>query len=269
MYGFLFDQTYINMVIIGLIIFLIMFLWRKITVIEGSLFILEKRVDMIKKSDRKDSINKNFESADIVMNEIFKDSTAKNNYCNDINYKCPIENKIQKNKNNIIEISDIINKNNDMIDYINIINDIAPEIKKEEQLSKYIIDETVNDKPVRTPIVTEVTDDAEVAEVTDVTDVTSGVLEIPVRSSVTSVTSVTNVTSGVPDVLDVIDNDIDSVSVSSDITFGSDIDKSMTKKYKNMNVEKLREECKAKSLNTEGTKAMLISRILDYNKKQK
>jgi hypothetical protein len=85
MYGILFDQTYINMVIFGLIVFFIMFLWRKITVMEGNMFILEKRVDMMKKSDRKDSINKNFESADIVMNEIFKDSTVKNNYCNDIN----------------------------------------------------------------------------------------------------------------------------------------------------------------------------------------
>jgi hypothetical protein len=36
-----------------------------------------------------------------------------------------------------------------------------------------------------------------------------------------------------------------------------------------MNVEKLREECKEKSLNTEGTKAALISRILEHNKKLK
>ena len=78
MYGILFDQTYINMIIFGLIIFFIMFLWRKLTVIEGNIFILEKRVYMMKKSDRKDSINKNFEAADIVMNEIFKDSTIKN-----------------------------------------------------------------------------------------------------------------------------------------------------------------------------------------------
>jgi glycerol-3-phosphate cytidylyltransferase-like family protein len=63
--------------------------------------------------------------------------------------------------------------------------------------------------------------------------------------------------------------DFDTVSVSSDITFGNDTDKTMTKKYKNMNVERLREECKDKSLNTEGTKAILISRILEYNKKQK
>jgi hypothetical protein len=63
--------------------------------------------------------------------------------------------------------------------------------------------------------------------------------------------------------------DADNISVSSDITFGNEVDKTLTKKYKNMNVEKLREECKEKSLNTEGTKAVLISRILEHNKKQK
>ena len=66
---------------------------------------------------------------------------------------------------------------------------------------------------------------------------------------------------------DNIDND--DMSVSSDITFGNEVDKTLTKKYKNMNVEKLREECKEKSLNTEGTKAALISRILEHNKKLK
>jgi len=61
----------------------------------------------------------------------------------------------------------------------------------------------------------------------------------------------------------------DNVSICSDITFGNDIDNNLKKKYKNMNVEKLREECKEKSLNTEGTKATLISRILEHNKKLK
>jgi hypothetical protein len=246
MYGILFDQTYINMVIFGLIVFFIMFLWRKLTVMEGNVFILEKRVDMMKKSDRKDSINKSFESADIVMNEIFKDSTVKNNYCNDVNYKCPIENIMQKNKKNTLDLSDIINKNSDMVDYINIINDIDNEIKEideiDEPLSEYIFKTTKD------------------------TNITTEVTEGPTVDNAMNVAQNTNVTQ-IP-----IDNeniDFDSVSVSSDITFGNDTDKTMTKKYKNMNVERLREECKNKSLNSEGTKAFLISRILEYNKKQK
>jgi hypothetical protein len=65
-----------------------------------------------------------------------------------------------------------------------------------------------------------------------------------------------------------VDNmDNDTISVSSDITFGTDQDKSITKRYKKMSIEKLREECNEKSLNSEGTKAILIGRILEYNKK--
>ena len=60
----------------------------------------------------------------------------------------------------------------------------------------------------------------------------------------------------------------DTGSVCSDITFNSE-DKSISKRYKNMNIEKLREECKEKSLNTEGNKAALISRLVDNIKKQK
>ena len=48
----------------------------------------------------------------------------------------------------------------------------------------------------------------------------------------------------------IVDNmDSDAISVSSDITFGTDQDKSITKKYKKMSIEKLREECVEKSLN--------------------
>ena len=257
MYGILFDQTYINMIIFGLIIFFIMFLWRKLTVIEGNIFILEKRVDMMKKSDRKDSINKNFESADIVMNEIFKDSTVKNNYCNDINYKCPVDNVIQKNKNNTIDLSNIVNKNNDIVDYINIINSVDNEEIKEDidELSKYIFEHTKN------------TEDTEVAKKSDV--ILSPNIEVLQNTVVISEPVQDSKQFDVSNIIDNDSVDIDNVSVSSDITFGNDSDKTMTKKYKNMNVERLREECKDKGLNAEGTKAILISRILEYNKKQK
>jgi hypothetical protein len=111
MYGFLFDQTYINLIIMGFFLFLIMFLWRKITIIEGNYFILEKRVDMIKKTDRDSLISKNMEKADIVMNEIFKDSTgggsggsSKKNYCNNVSY-CPPE-AILKSQKTISKDSD-------------------------------------------------------------------------------------------------------------------------------------------------------------------
>jgi len=73
MYNFLFDSTYINLLIIALIIFLIMFLWRKLTVLEGNFFILEKRVNSIKKENRETGIVKNLEKSNMAMNEIFND----------------------------------------------------------------------------------------------------------------------------------------------------------------------------------------------------
>jgi hypothetical protein len=153
---------------------------------------------------------------------------------------------MQKNKKNTLDLSDIINKNSDMVDYINIINDIDNEIKEideiDEPLSEYIFKTTKD-----TNITTEVTEGPTVDNAMNVAQNTN-VTQIPINNE--------NI-------------DFDSVSVSSDITFGNDTDKTMTKKYKNMNVERLREECKNKSLNSEGTKAFLISRILEYNKKQK
>jgi len=73
MYSFIFDQTYINLLILIMIVFLVMFLWRKIIILEGNFFILEKRVNLIKKDIREDSISKNIEKSDIIMNEVFKD----------------------------------------------------------------------------------------------------------------------------------------------------------------------------------------------------
>ena len=78
MYSFIFDQTYINLAVLIVIVFLVMFLWRKVIILEGNFFILEKRVNLIKKDSREDSISKSIEKSDIIMNEIFKDSTRPN-----------------------------------------------------------------------------------------------------------------------------------------------------------------------------------------------
>ena len=61
----------------------------------------------------------------------------------------------------------------------------------------------------------------------------------------------------------------DNASTTSEITFNSEDDKTLSKKFKAMNMEKLREECKNNSLSTEGTKSTLIARIIDNIKKQK
>jgi hypothetical protein len=85
MYSFIFDQTYINLFVLIVIVFLVMFLWRKVIILEGNFFILEKRVNLIKKDSREDSISKSLEKSDIIMNEIFKDS-SRSNACPNFEY---------------------------------------------------------------------------------------------------------------------------------------------------------------------------------------
>ena len=260
MYGVLFDQTYITMAVFGLLIFLIMFLWRKITIIEGGLFILEKRVDVIKKTDRLETINKNMESADAVMNEIFRDSTN-NNFCNNISSdKCNIDNKLQKNKKDTLDIREQhFNESDNVINFVNILNNKGIEIKKDEdekdQISTYLGE-----------IMSENYDKFEITEVKN-TDNVINLSHKDIQNNIEDIGDIV-VSGNYTDTIDTNDNN-DNISVSSDITFGNDIDNNLKKKYKNMNVEKLREECKEKSLNTEGTKATLISRILENNKKLK
>jgi len=255
MYGVLFDQTYITMAVFGLLIFLIMFLWRKLTIIEGGLFILEKRVDVIKKTDRLETINKNMESADAVMNEIFRDSTN-NNFCNNISS----DNKLQKNNKDILDIREQhFNESNNVMNFVNILNNKSIEIKKDEeekdQISTYLGE-----------IMLENYDNFEITEVKN-TDNVINLSHKDIQNNIEDIGDIV-VSSNYTDTIDNNDNN-DNISISSDITFGNDIDNNLKKKYKNMNVDKLREECKEKSLNTEGTKAALISRILEYNKKLK
>lgn len=291
MYGFLFDQTYINLIIMGFFLFLIMFLWRKITIIEGNYFILEKRVDMIKKTCRDSLISKNMERADIVMNEIFKDSTngssggsGKKNYCNNVSY-CPPEAilKSQKTSSNDLKDSADIDISSYMIDAVAAVSSVAskPEIviiqeevaddasavlesnNKIETIEckegdnivinknvKYGYDEADNASDIPSAVIIDMTANSE----NDIRDILYATGSASGNGGV-----------GSSDTADNIDND--AMSVSSDITFGTDQDKSITKKYKKMSIEKLRDECVEKSLNSEGTKAILIGRILEYNKK--
>ena len=291
MYGFLFDQTYINLIIMGFFLFLIMFLWRKITIIEGNYFILEKRVDMIKKTCRDSLISKNMERADIVMNEIFKDSTngcsggsGKKNYCNNVSY-CPPEAilKSQKTSSNDLKDSADIDISSYMIDAVAAVSSVSskPEIviiqeevaddasavlesnnkiettecKEGDNIVinknvKYGYDEADNASDIPSAVIIDMTANSE----NDIRDILYATGSASGNGGV-----------GSSDTADNIDND--AMSVSSDITFGTDQDKSITKKYKKMSIEKLRDECVEKSLNSEGTKAILIGRILEYNKK--
>ena len=89
MYSFLFNQTYISVFVIALLVFLLMFLWRKLTILEGNYFLLEKRVNIIKKEDRSEQLSKNLEKSDAIMKEVFKNNIKRGN-CNNNDTVCNI-----------------------------------------------------------------------------------------------------------------------------------------------------------------------------------
>ena len=289
----------------GFFLFLIMFLWRKITIIEGNYFILEKRVDMIKKTDRDSLISKNMEKADVVMNEIFKDSTGgdKKNYCNNVSY-CPPEAILKSQKtiskdskdsrsskdsedidmssymidavaavSAVASATDVASKPEIVISQVDVAEDASVVVESNNKIE--IIeckegDDVVINKNVEYGDGDNASDVPSVVKV-DMTavrdsdrDSENDIRDILYASSALGATGSASGNGG-----DTADNNIDNdaMSVSSDITFGTDQDKSITKKYKKMSIEKLREECVEKSLNSEGTKAILIGRILEYNKK--
>jgi hypothetical protein len=296
----------------GFFLFLIMFLWRKITIIEGNYFILEKRVDMIKKTDRDSLISKNMEKADVVMNEIFKDSTGvasggssgKKNYCNNVSY-CPPEAILKSQKNTPKDSKDSrSSKDSEDIDMSSYMIDAATAVASATSVaSKPEIVISQVDVADDASVVVESNNKFEIIECKEGDDVVinknveygdgDNASDVPSVVKVDMTTAVrdsdNDSENDIRDILyassavggaggagggsggsgDTADNNIDNdaMSVSSDITFGTDQDKSITKKYKKMGIEKLREECVEKSLNSEGTKAILIGRILEYNKK--
>jgi len=240
MYSFLFNQTYISIFVIALLVFLLMFLWRKLTILEGNYFLLEKRVNIIKKEDRSEQLSKNLEKSDAIMKEVFKNNIKRSN-CDNNDTVCNIP------------------KNIDEEDYI--MDDI------ENNIDITIIDVS-EDEPIKVgkgDECDECDDDNESGERGDCGDGEEGEEgeEEELVSHIENITK-TNESSNI----ELADNN-DNLSITSDITFNNEDDKILSKKYKAMNLEKLREECKIYSLNSEGTKSTLISRIIDNIKKQK
>ena len=231
MYSFLFNQTYISIFVIALLVFLLMFLWRKLTILEGNYFLLEKRVNIIKKEDRSEQLSKNLEKSDAIMKEVFKNNIKRSN-CDNNDTVCNIP------------------KNIDEEDYI--MDDI------ENNIDITIIDVS-EDEPIKVGKGDECDDDNESGERGDCEEGE----EEELVSHIENITK-TNESSNI----ELADNN-DNLSITSDITFNNEDDKILSKKYKAMNLEKLREECKIYSLNSEGTKSTLISRIIDNIKKQK
>lgn len=235
MYSFLFNQTYITIFVLALLLFFIMYLWRKITILEGNYYLLEKRVNIIKKDSRSELLSKNLEQSDVIMKEVFENGLKSG--CDDMENLCNISPEMFQeydididNEKNID--SDIIN-----IEELNVVPEVDIEVLERKD-----------------------------SEAVQVKNESSDELEL--ITHIENITSSNNETAETGEYQDTTDT-TDATSIASEITFNNDEDKVLSKKYKAMNLEKLREECKNNSLSSEGTKSILVTRIIDNIKKQK
>jgi len=246
MYSFIFDQTYINLMILIMIVFLVMFLWRKIIILEGNFFILEKRVNLIKRDAREDSFSKNFEKSETIMNEIFKDycpmNACKSSGCfpSDDDKECTKSTKINSNN---------LHNNEDMVKYI----------------SSQTPDDISNDTE-KTHDIEEITFTNE-SKVDDAVDDIDKMVNSIISSSEEYEGKVTPEQTVLNDKSD--HNEFDNISITSDITFTSDDKKNegaLHKKYSKMSLDKLKELCNVNDINIDGTKNQLIARLIENRK---
>ena len=246
MYIFIFDQTYINLMILIMIVFLVMFLWRKIIILEGNFFILEKRVNLIKRDAREDSFSKNFEKSETIMNEIFKDycpmNACKSSGCfpSDDDKECTKSTKINSNN---------LHNNEDMVKYI----------------SSQTPDDISNDTE-KTHDIEEITFTNE-SKVDDAVDDIDKMVNNIISSSEEYEGKVTPEQTVLNDKSD--HNEFDNISITSDITFTSDDKKNegaLHKKYSKMSLDKLKELCNVNDINIDGTKNQLIARLIENRK---
>ena len=237
-----------------MIVFLVMFLWRKIIILEGNFFILEKRVNLIKKDIREDSISKNIEKSDIIMNEIFKDYCPVN-ACKKSDRFSSIggngDDECTKSTNNISITEDVVQYISPQIPTnINDNMEGAPEIDVITFANQNTNDIDVNK------------DEGEVDEV-DIDKMVNSIISSSEDYEAKTITEEKAYNEQNEN------NDIDNMSVSSDITFTSDdkkFEKTLIRKYSKMSLEKLKEFCNLNNINPEGTKNQLITRIIENKK---
>lgn len=254
MYSFIFDQTYINLLILIIIVFLVMFLWRKVIILEGNFFVLEKRVNLIKKDVREDSITKNIEKSDIIMNEIFKDyspiNACKQSVCFPSKGGVRSDSENSDDTDNTEDKCPIFSKSN------------GDNISINEDMAQYISAIPQNDLKYETQKV----HDIDVITFTNISDVSNDI-ETDINKMVDIKIIAENIDMNETD--DLEHNEPDNISVTSEITFTSDdkkYDKTLVKKYSKMPLDKLKEICNSNNISSDGTKKQLMTRIIENTK---
>ena len=266
MYSFLFDQTYINLLILVIIVSLVMFLWRKLIILEGNFFVLEKRVNLIKKDAREDSISRNIEKSDVIMNEIFKDfspsNACKQSMCGGMSVRVPSENspdtpdtpdtsytsytsRSMHDDENMVQFA----SHPDVISFANGGNIVIHSANTANAADDGDADDTD-------------TLGVSFADAADANakegDADADAIDRMVDTIISSSEEYEK------KILD--DADGDTMSVSSEITFTSDEKKNEKKKYAKMSLDKLKDLCNQGNLNNDGTRNQLITRIIEAKK---
>ncbi len=251
------DQTYINLFVLVSIVVLVMFLWRKLIILEGNFFILEKRVNLIKKDAREDSISKNMEKSDIIMNEIFKDFSP-SNACK--NFECPISSFTKIHSENH---SDNLTINEDMVKYI------SAQTPTNLKGADKILDDVSRISPDVDIITFNKGGDAGDAEADDADAGDTGGTGDLDKIVDKIVDTIINSSEDYEEKVFAEEEEKDNASVCSEITFTSDDkkgDKTLLNKYSKMSLDKLKDICGSYNINSEGTRKQLITRIIENSK---
>ena len=277
MYGFLLDQSYINLFILVIIVSIVMFLWRKLIILEGNFFVLEKRVNLIKRDTREDCIAKNIGKADIIMNEIFKDF-APSNACKQSVCGTADDDVCYPQNGGAGDIS--IDEN--MVQFIS-----KKSARPLEKVRSGLGDcgEEDGDSGDGEAIITfanggNIDIDVSGADAdADDADADAADIDKMVALATTIGSSEEYENRAHIELIDAADADLtadiadiadaDNMSVCSEITFTTDDkkgEKTLMKKYSKMSLDKLKEVCGSFNINSEGTRNQLIARIIEAKK---
>jgi len=208
-YSIFSNPSFINIIILALLVFLILFLWRKIMILEGNLFIIDKRVNLLKKDSRESAIAKNIQKANENMQEVFGGDKQSDVCC--FGMSC---------SNSPPIIAECVVTGITSVDSIPVSTQGAIQNNADDDVQIQFVKE--DDIVAEMPSIEEIIVDAVVE-----------------------------------------DNEThDTMSVTSEITFNTET-KYSQKKLSKLNIDKLKEICSSLNINSEGTKAQLISRILD------
>ena len=241
-----------SFIIFGLFIILLLltglYVWRRISSLESYNKILEKKVNHMKKENKElkellyGGDEGDINDADVIMNKIFNTDV-----CSTASTCCEKPTtKVTCNDDKCVIIEDT--------------SDIVQNIIAESTETKPVF-HTAAFQTFSKPVVQQTTETT-ILHVSPVAPVMPSVA--PTVTQVTPVTQITSVTEASipPPVVEHVDDNNDIESVISDAVSGVTNSLYNRKKLSKMNLDKLKEICTSMQLSTDGTKNVLIDRIL-------